>query len=76
MRILTDFRRFNAQIRRTPFPLPKISDILRKLSGFKYATGIYLSMRYYNIPLDLERQTLCTTILPWENITTKGYQWV
>jgi hypothetical protein len=65
VRILTDFRRLNAQIKRKPFPLPKISDILRKLSVFKYATAIDLSMGYYHIPLDLEAQKLCTTILPW-----------
>mgnify|MGYP003756806027 CR=1 FL=1 len=48
-----------------PLPLPKISDLLRKLSGFKYATAIDLSMGYYHIPLDLEAQKMCTTILPW-----------
>jgi hypothetical protein len=64
VRILTDFRRCNAQIKRKPFLLPKISDILRKLSGFKYATAIDLSMGYYHIPLELEAQKLCTTILP------------
>jgi hypothetical protein len=74
VRILTYFRRLNAQIRRKPFTLPKISDLLRKLSGFKYATAIYLNMGYYHIPLDLEAQKLCTTILPWGNISTKGYQ--
>jgi hypothetical protein len=63
VRILKDFRRLNAQIRRKPFPLPKISDILRKLSGFKYATAIDPSMGYYHIPLDLEAHKLCTTIL-------------
>jgi hypothetical protein len=40
VRILTDFRRLNAQIERKPFPLPKISDMLRKLSRFKYAMAI------------------------------------
>jgi hypothetical protein len=64
VRILTDFRRLNAQIKRKPFPLPKISDLLRKVSGFKYATAIDLSMGYYHMPLDLEAQKLCTTILP------------
>jgi hypothetical protein len=49
VRILTDFRRLNVQIRRKPFPLPKISDLLRTLSGFKYATAIDLSMGYYCI---------------------------
>jgi hypothetical protein len=65
VRILTDFRRLNAQIRRKPFQLPKISDMLRKLSGFKYATAIDLNMGCYHIPLDVEVQKLCTTILPW-----------
>jgi hypothetical protein len=65
VRILEDFRRLNAQIRRNPFPLPKISDLLRKLSGFKYATAIDLSMGYYHIPLDLETHKLCTTMFPW-----------
>jgi hypothetical protein len=65
VRILTDFRRPNAQIKRNPFPLPNISDMLRKLRGFKYAMAIDLSMGYYHIPLDLEAHKLCTTILPW-----------
>jgi hypothetical protein len=65
VRTLTDFKRINANIKRKPFPLPKISDILRKLSGFKYATAIDLSMGYYHIPLDLEAQKLFTTTLPW-----------
>jgi hypothetical protein len=64
VRILTYFRRLDAQIKRKPFPLPKISDLLRKLSGFKYATAIDLIMGYYHIPLDLEAHKLCTTILP------------
>jgi hypothetical protein len=32
VRILADFRKLNAQIKREPFPLPKISDLFRKLS--------------------------------------------
>jgi hypothetical protein len=65
VRLLTDFRRLNVQIRRKPFPLPNISDLLRKSSGLKYAAAIDLRMGYYHIPLDLEAQKLCTTILPW-----------
>jgi hypothetical protein len=64
VRILTDFRKLNEQIKRKPCPLPKISHILRKLSGLKYATAIDLSMGNYHIPLYLEAQKLCTTILP------------
>jgi hypothetical protein len=65
VRILKDSRRLNAQIKRKPFPLPKNGDLLRKLSGFKYATSIDLIMGYYHKPLDLEAHKLCTTILPW-----------
>jgi dihydroorotate dehydrogenase len=65
VRILTDFRRLNAQIKKEIISIPKISDLLRKLSGFKYATAIDLNMGYYHIPSDLEVQKLCTTILPW-----------
>jgi hypothetical protein len=67
--ILADSRRLNAQIRSkpfpSPFPLPKVSDLLSKLSGFKCATAIDLIMGYYHIPLDLEAQKMCTNILPW-----------
>jgi hypothetical protein len=65
VRILTYFMSLNAQIRRKPFPLPNIGDLLRKLSGFKYATVIDLVMVYYHMPLDFEAHNLCTTILPW-----------
>jgi hypothetical protein len=65
VRILTDFRRLNAQIKRKSFPLPKISDILRKLSGIKYSTAIDLGMNYYHIPLDLEAQTYVLLYCLW-----------
>jgi transposase InsO family protein len=65
VRILTDFRRLNAQLKRNPFPLPKINDLLQRLSGFRFATALDLSMGYYHIPLDEESSRLCTTILPW-----------
>jgi hypothetical protein len=65
VRVLTDFRRLNAVLKRKPFPLPKITDILQNLEGFQYATAIDLSMGYYHIPLDEFSQQLCTMILPW-----------
>ena len=65
IRVLTDFRKLNLAIKRKPFPLPKISELLLKLQGFRYATALDLSMGYYHIPLDEESQKLCTTVLPW-----------
>lgn len=65
VRVLTDFRQLNKVLKRRPFPLPKISDMLQKLQGFRYATAIDLSMGYYHIPLDEWSQRLCSTILPW-----------
>jgi Reverse transcriptase (RNA-dependent DNA polymerase) len=65
VRVLTDFQRLNQSLKRRPFPLPKISDLLQKLEHFQYATAIDLSMGYYHIPLDEAAQRLCTTILPW-----------
>jgi hypothetical protein len=64
VRILTDSGRFNANIKRKPFPLPNISDILRKLSGFKYATALTLSwviITYHWI----WKHTNCAPVLPW-----------
>ena len=65
VRILTDFRKLNDAIIRSPFPLPKIQDLLQRLRGFRWATAIDLSMGYYHIPLDEYTQKLCTTVLPW-----------
>ena len=65
VRVLTDFCILNKFIRRKPYPLPKIADLLQKLEGFTWATALDLSMGYYNIVLDIESSYLCTVILPW-----------
>ena len=75
VRILTDFRKLNECLKRKPFPLPKISELLQKLRNFRWATAIDLSMGYYHIPLDEESQKLCTTVLPWGNTDVRFSQW-
>jgi Reverse transcriptase (RNA-dependent DNA polymerase) len=66
VRVLTDFCILNKYLRRKPYPLPKISDLLQKLEGFTWATALDLSMLgYYHIVLDTESSYLCTMILPW-----------
>jgi transposase InsO family protein len=65
VRFLSDFRRLNAMLKRKPFPIPKIQDMLQKLEGFRYATALDLNMGYYTIRLNPDAQRLCTIVLPW-----------
>ena len=51
VRFISDFRELNKRIRRKPFPIPKIQDMLLKLEGFQYATSLDLNMGYYHIEL-------------------------
>lgn len=65
VRFTSDFRELNKQIKRRPFPLPKIQDLLLKLEGFQYATSLDLNMGYYHIELSAKSKRLCTIVLPW-----------
>jgi len=65
VRFVTDFRQLNKALKRKPFPIPNIQDILQKIGGFTYATALDLNMGYYNIRLDPTSASLCTLILPW-----------
>ena len=64
-RFVTDFRKLNERLKRRPFPLPKIQDMLLRLEGFQYATSLDLNHGYYHILLSPFSQTLCTIVLPW-----------
>jgi hypothetical protein len=44
VRFISNFRELNKRIRRKPFPIPKIQDMLLKLEGFKYATSLDLNI--------------------------------
>ena len=65
VRFISDFRELNKRIKRKPFPIPKIHDLLLKLEGFKYATSLDLNMGYYHIELSPFSKKLCTIVLPW-----------
>ena len=65
VRFISDFRELNKRIKREPYPIPKIQDLLLKLEGFKYATSLDLNMRYYHINLSTDSKQLCTIVLPW-----------
>ena len=71
IRIVTDFRKMNAQIEQQPFPLPRIIETMQRLEKFKSATALDLSQGFYTIPIDKESQKICTTILPWGKYSYK-----
>jgi len=65
LRSIADLRELNKRIKRKPFPIPKIQDMLQKLEGFMYATSLDLNMGYYHILLSLNSSRYCTIVLPW-----------
>ena len=65
VRFISDFRELNKRIKRKPFPIPKIQDLLLKLEGFTYATSLDLNMGYYHIELTPNSKRMCTIVLPW-----------
>jgi hypothetical protein len=60
VRFINDFRELNKRIRRRPYPIPNIQDMLLNLDGFQYATSLDLNMGYYHIELCPKSKQLCT----------------
>ncbi|KAL7476059.1 hypothetical protein ACHAW6_001943, partial [Cyclotella cf. meneghiniana] len=52
-------------IRHKQCPLPIITDILQKSSGYKFFTRLVISMHYYTFELDEYSQDLCTIMTPF-----------
>ena len=66
VRFISDFRELNKRIKRRPYPIPKIQDMLLNLEGFKYATSLDLNMGYYHIELrPAVSHIICTIVLLW-----------
>jgi hypothetical protein len=64
---ISNLHQLNKVIRCKQYPLPIITDILHKRSGYKYKffTKLDFSMQYYMFELDKESQGLCTIITPF-----------
>ena len=65
VRFISDFRELNKRIKRHPYPIPKIQDMLLNLEGFMYATSLDLNMGYYHIELNPTSKRYCTIVLPF-----------
>ena len=65
VRFVSDFRVLNTKLKRKPFPIPRIQDLLTSLGGFRYATAIDLNMGYWNIRLSPKSSRMCTIVLPF-----------
>ena len=62
VRFISDFRKLNAKIKRKPYPIPRISDVLQQLEGFQYATTLDLNMGYYTVSIGLGSRDLTTIV--------------
>ena len=45
VRFLINFRNLNKKLKRKPYPMPKINEVLLKLERFQYAKSLDLKMR-------------------------------
>ena len=65
VRWVSDFRILNSMLVRKQYGLPRIQDILRKCSRYKYMTKIDISMQFYTFELDEESSWLCVIVTPF-----------
>jgi hypothetical protein len=66
IRVVTDFRKLNLLLKRCPFPIPKIGDMIRSMEGFTFASALDLNIGFYHIKLDsdVDAQKLCSIVFP------------
>ncbi len=66
VRWISNSRQLNKVMRHKQYPLPIITDILHKCSGYKFFTKLDVSMQYYTFELDNKSQDSRTIITPFD----------
>jgi Reverse transcriptase (RNA-dependent DNA polymerase). len=64
---ITDNRKVNKLIKRKPYPLPRIANMLQELEGFQFALALDLNMGYYTIRLTPGAKDLPTIVTKFGN---------
>lgn len=67
VRFVSDFRQLNKLIKRKVWRLPRIQDILKKRTGYKFFTKLDLSMFFYTFEMDEAAKDLCAIVTPFGN---------
>jgi hypothetical protein len=65
VRVITDYRELNKRIKRKPWPMPHITDMLQDIGQYTYVTAIDLSMGFYHFLLDQAAQDMSTFMVPF-----------
>ena len=65
IRVVSDFRGLNRIIKRKPYPVPLIQDIMPSIVKFRYVTAINLVMGYYSMGLAKNAKEKCMICLSW-----------
>lgn len=65
VRFITDYRELNKRIRRKPWPMPHIADLIQDVGPYKYVTALDLSMGYYHFKLSADLAEMSTFMLPF-----------
>ena len=74
VRFITDYRELNKCIKRKPWPMPHIADLIQDIGKYKHVTAIDLSMGYYHFRLSDELSDMSTFMSPWGNCKCKCSQ--
>ena len=65
VRFINDFKELNKMLKRKPYKLPRIQDIMNMRKNYTYCTKIDLSMFFHCLMLDDESKELCTINTPF-----------